>query len=272
MKNFLIIAALILVIGAGWYAWRVKQSIAPTDQPPIVTENGNVKVTSPAPYQEVGLPLQLKGSSRVFEGVTNYRLKNADGSVILEDFMLTQMPENAEFVPFEAMVYYPEPSTETGTVEVFEYSAKDGSEINKVSIPISFQSVETISVKVFFNNLSQDPDFRDCTKVFAVDRRIPKTSSPATAAVQQLLKGPTGAEQQQGFETNINRDTQLNKLTITNGIATADFSEALARNVAGSCRVMAVTSQIENTLQQFSSIRDVVITVEGKSAAEVLQP
>ena len=50
-----------------------------------------------------------------------------------------------------------------------------------------------------------------------------------------------------------------------------DFSRELNDGVAGSCKVMAIRSQITQTLKQFSEIKGVVISVDGE-AEEVLQP
>jgi len=53
--------------------------------------------------------------------------------------------------------------------------------------------------------------------------------------------------------------------------ARADFSEEL-RAVAGSCRVLSIRAQIEKTLEQFSEVSSVRISIEGGDPAEALQP
>jgi hypothetical protein len=55
------------------------------------------------------------------------------------------------------------------------------------------------------------------------------------------------------------------------GRTSADFAASLERGVAGSCRVGAIRSQIENTLRHFPETRDIVISVDGR-IDDALQP
>ena len=55
------------------------------------------------------------------------------------------------------------------------------------------------------------------------------------------------------------------------GIVRADFATTLDRGVGGSCRVAAIREQITRTLKQFPEVRDVVISVNGRTE-DILQP
>jgi spore germination protein GerM len=63
----------------------------------------------------------------------------------------------------------------------------------------------------------------------------------------------------------------LRKLTIVDGVATADFSKEMRAYGGGSLRVTLIRQQIERTLMQFPTVRQVVITIEGESEG-VLEP
>jgi spore germination protein GerM len=63
----------------------------------------------------------------------------------------------------------------------------------------------------------------------------------------------------------------LRKLTIADGVATADFSKEMQAYGGGSLRVSLIRQQIEQTLKQFATVRKVVIAVEGQTDG-VLQP
>jgi spore germination protein GerM len=63
----------------------------------------------------------------------------------------------------------------------------------------------------------------------------------------------------------------LRSLTITDGVATADFSRELRAYGGGSARVQAIREQITRTLQQFPIIRSVRIAIEGQTEG-VLEP
>ncbi len=71
--------------------------------------------------------------------------------------------------------------------------------------------------------------------------------------------------------TTINDGAEIQKLTIENGTASVDFDEQLAYRVGGSCRVAAIRSQITETLKQFPGVKEVVISINGKTE-DILQP
>lgn len=231
----------------------------------------NIVVTEPRANQEVGLPLTIKGEARVFENTFSYRLRNADGSTLVEGFGTANAPDIGQYGPFTVTLNYPRPTSSAGTVEVFNYSARDGSEENKVSIPVRFQNVASATVKVFFGSRTQDPNGERCAQVYAVDRRIPQTAAVARAAVEELLRGPSVDERARGYFTNINDGVEIRGVTILNGTATVDLSETVQQNVGGSCRVQAIRAQLTETLKQFPTVQRVVIAVNGRTD-DILQP
>ena len=138
-------------------------------------------------------------------------------------------------------------------------------------LPIEeLESKETITVQAFFNNNILDPEVT-CTKVFPVERIIPKTQAVGRAALEELLKGPTSAEKQESFSTNINPDVKIQSLVIENGVAKADFDEQLQFQAGGACRVSAIRAQITETLKQFPTVKTVVISINGQTE-DILQP
>ncbi len=64
---------------------------------------------------------------------------------------------------------------------------------------------------------------------------------------------------------------RLLKLTITDGVALANFSAELNAYGGGSARVSLIRNQIEATLRQFPSVREVVIAINGQTEG-ILQP
>jgi hypothetical protein len=104
-----------------------------------ISESGNMIVTSPTPEETVGLPLVIVGRARVFEHTLNYRLLDSDGiSVLAEGYTTANAPDIGLFGDFTITTSYAAPSGNTGMIEVFDYSAKDGSVIDLVQIPIAF--------------------------------------------------------------------------------------------------------------------------------------
>jgi len=230
----------------------------------------NIIVENPNPGDEIGLPLRISGRARVFENQFVYRLKDGDGSVLSQGSIYAHSPDVGLYGPFEADVNYPEPKGTAGELEVFDSSAKDGSEIDKVVIPVVFAAVESLTVKVFFLNNALDPEIT-CERAFPVERRIPRPMETARAALEELLKGATIDESERGYFTNINQGVKINKLTIEDDVAKVDFDGTLEFQVGGSCRVTAIRTQIVQTLKQFPNIKNVVISINGRTE-DILQP
>ncbi len=231
----------------------------------------NIIVFLPKVNDVIGLPLVIDGEARVFESNFNYRLKDSDGTILIENSAMANAPDAGQYGPFQVSVNYPASKGTTGSLEVFDYSAKDGSEIDKVIIPVRFGAVESQMIKVFFGSMALNSGAADCNKVFSVDRRIPKTQAVAQAALSELLRGVTAGEVKQGYFSSINSGVKINSLTITNGVAKVDFDETLELAVGGSCRVSAIRAEITETLKQFSTAKSVVISINGRTA-DILQP
>lgn len=130
---------------------------------------------------------------------------------------------------------------------------------------------ESQIVKVFFNNSKLDPEMLDCSKVFFVEREIEQVDDPWKVALGELLNGPTDDEKTQGYMTNINPDVQVQNFVVDNGVARVDFSKELELGVGGSCKTTAIIAQIKETLKQFDDIKDVVISIDGRTE-DILQP
>jgi spore germination protein GerM len=128
----------------------------------------------------------------------------------------------------------------------------------------------TSKIYIYFNNNKMDPEV-SCNQVFPVERIIPKTQAIARAAIEELLKGQTVAEKSQGFFTSINSGVKIQSLIIDNSVAKIDFDEQLEFQIGGSCKVSAIRAQITETLKQFSTVKSVIISINGRTE-DILQP
>jgi len=234
-----------------------------------VQNDRNLVVTSPTEGSTVTSPLVVFGFGRVFEQTFNWRIKDESGEVVKQGIAMTSAPDMGQFGPFRFEVFLPALISTNFTLEVFDYSMKDGSIQDLVSLQLKSLSSRTMSVDVFFPN-AKNGSTDDCSKVFPITRVISQTSAVGRAALLELLTGPTAEERKQGFFTSIPADVGLKSLVISDGVATPDF-DAWMNNVGGSCRVSSIRAQIEHTLRQFSSVAEVIIKVDGNSK-EALQP
>lgn len=95
-------------------------------------------VTSPEKNATVSKSsFKVTGRAIAFENVVTVRVTDGNGFQLLEKSVSTKAPDTGEFGDFSITLNVIT-NSDSGTIEVFEYSAKDGSEINKVSVPINF--------------------------------------------------------------------------------------------------------------------------------------
>jgi len=285
-KNILIAILAILALGLAGYtvflSYQGKNKPAQTVTQTLVQNNAaqstdnqdtaNIHIFSPKSGDTVGLPIKVLGEVRVFENQFSIRVKDSKGNILAEEIAMGENGDAGQYNLFQKEINYQDPKTTEGTIEVFDYSAKDGSEIDKVIIPVKFGYVaNALNIQVFFSNSQKNTNAADCKKVYPLYRRIAYTKNTAEAAITELLKGPTPDEINQGYSTSINSGTQLKSINIKNSTATIDFDQTLQSGVSGSCKVANIRSQIEKTVEQFGTVNNVVITIDGNTI-DILQP
>jgi|SRR3989344_3979510 len=262
MKKALLIIIPLIVIAATLFWWFFGYRLK---GPAAIKES--LTISQPQTNETVGLPLVIKGQAVLTDNFFKYRLLKSDGSVLVQG--IGALKDEADGSNINISIAYPEPGSDSGQLEVFSPSGNLGSP--KVVIPIKFSAVESQALQIYFSNALRNPQMLDCGLVYPVTRRLDKTQAPARAAIEQLLQGTSLEDISNGFFSNINPGTKLNNITIDNGVAKVDFDEELQFQVGGSCRVTAIRAQIEQTLKQFSTVTEVVISVNGNSE-EALQP
>lgn len=213
----------------------------------------------------------VSGEARVFENAFNYLIKDYSGTILAEGQAMANAYDVGQFGGFELSIPYLWSTDAGGFLEVFNYSAKDGSIENLVVVPVIFPPAETMELKLYFNNDKFDPTMLDCSKVYPITRIVKKTITPAKEGLMLLLAGVSEEESEEGYFSNIPKGVNLKSLKIEGQKAYVDFDENLQKSIGGSCRVSAIRAQIEETLKQFDSINEVQISIEGKSS-EILQP
>lgn len=125
-------------------------SLVPTSQSQIPTPTGkqtlpstqrsanpstNISVNSPKSNQTVSVPFVVSGSARVFENTINYRLLDSSGNEELEGSAIANTADSGQFDSFSFTISGVNTKGKA-SLQVFDYSAKDGSEIDKVTIPL----------------------------------------------------------------------------------------------------------------------------------------
>lgn len=240
----------------------------------IITSMPNVLLYSPGNGSGVTSSFEVSGIARVVENVVSLRIRNIrSGKILLTGTLEAKSPHAGQYGPYSERVTLSTEYLKKGDkieVTAFQPSAKDGSEIGAVHSIVTFDSIRHIQIKAYFTNDTLNPS-SNCQTVFPVIRDVPATTAVAKVALQALLDGPSDNEVIQGYGTAINDGVLLNSIIIKDETAYADFSQTLQKNVGGSCRVTAMRSQITQTLKQFPTIKNVVMSINGEKETS-LQP
>lgn len=235
-----------------------------------VSRDGVTSAVLESPSTPLPNPFVFHGTTTAFESQASWKLTQGNGKIIGSGYFSVASPDAGIPGPFRVTGFYDVvPTLTTGTLTIYEASAKDGEPIHVVDIPVSLERA-TSTVRAFFGNSSKGSD-DDCALTFGLVHTIVHTNDGLSVAMHELLKGPTPYEKNKGYTTALPEYTNLPTIQNSNGSIAVDFNYSFQQGVAGSCRVQAIRSQIEKTLTQWDKDAKVKITVDGKSE-EVLQP
>ena len=95
------------------------------------------------------------------------------------------------------------------------------------------------------------------------ERRVARTSMPATAALKALLAGPTAAESAAGLGTSIPAGTRLLGLSIKSGTADVDLSGEFGSG-GGTLSMTSRVAEVVYTLTRFPTVRAVRFLMDGE--------
>jgi hypothetical protein len=268
-RNQIIIGVvLLLIVGIAFlinYYLNNNKNITPI--------SGGIEIYNVDGGQIIESPLLIKGAVTggkwiSFEGQAGrVELVDSDGTILgvaplmaTSDFM--KFP-----ITFEANLVFNAPKENQVSI-VFYNENPSGLPENTVAMSFLVKtSIERSKIKLYFGKEGED----SCTKLFPIEREIVKTEGIARATIEELLKGLIAEEKEAGYFTSINNGVKINSLTIVDGTAKIDFDETLEKAIGGSCRVSAIRQQIVQTLMQFSSIKKVIISIDGRTE-DILQP
>ena len=106
-------------------------------QDSTVSNSGNVEVYTPIGGEKISSPYLLTGKARAFENVVNYELTDKEGNILADGFINAKAADVGQFGDFETSLVFVTPF-DSGKLEVFTISAKDGSRQDIVSIKVKF--------------------------------------------------------------------------------------------------------------------------------------
>lgn len=239
-----------------------------------------IQVNFPKENQEIFSPVKISGITNGggwngFEGqVGTVKLLDANGKQLGETAILTATTDWMKpSVSFGANLSFVSDKDQNGTL-VFNNENPSGlpDKEKQFAVSVKIKKTSTTSLKVFFGNLalSSSSEQDDCKRVYAVEKIVQKTESVAKNALEELLKGPTDQEKSQGYFSSIPAGSKLNTIKIENGTAFADFN-ATTESGGGSCSMASRVAQITQTLKQFDSVKNIIISINGRTG-DIFQP
>ncbi len=255
-KTFISIATvLIILFGVLWFS--KKPAIVPAESV-SPTPAANITIISPTTNELVDSPILVTGKAKVFENQLTVQVKDSRGTVIAIAHIFTDAKDAGQFGNYSVKIPVPVGATKNLKVEALSYSPKgDGSFEGYAAVPVELKTTETMTVMVALNT-----DTSNCSQVTLFPRSIIKTPQVAYMSLVELLKGPSDIEKSKGAFAAIPPDTQLLSLKIEKGTAYVDLDSALNNHV-GLCHDQGIIAILTNTLKQFGSVDNVVISGNG---------
>lgn len=105
---------------------------------PQAVANGTA-VYQPLPGATVTRDLEVTGVARAFEAVGSWRVRNASGAEVAQGIFSASVGTSAVWGTFTFRTQLPATASGNVTLDVFQASAQDGSDVNKVEIPLQVQ-------------------------------------------------------------------------------------------------------------------------------------
>jgi hypothetical protein len=125
---------------------------------------------------------------------------------------------------------------------------------------------QTMTVRVFFHEQAPTPE-SDPGRVVPVSRTVPRSPKVATAALNELLRGPTTRERAAGYWSFFSDDTagMLRGVRVTGATGFADFRDfrRLIPNATSSYGSTALLAELDATLKQFPTIKRTLYAFTG---------
>lgn len=143
-RERLLLTALVAVAFFGFLLWSIEQAVF--DQENLLADsitvsfpagNKSVKISSPKVGAAVKSPVTVSGQTSISEAALQARIKDASGLILAQTKIITAKGQTVS--PFSASIKYKKPTRSKGTIEIYSVSPKNGSEMNRLTIPVVFK-------------------------------------------------------------------------------------------------------------------------------------
>jgi spore germination protein GerM len=230
-----------------------------------------IQMSSPIPGTGVTLPLHvaLRGAHPTDQLVA--RLRYSNGTVLEQPLHIVAGPNGVGYAVANMAwnTEGPPPPTTTGTA-TFQIVRTNGTVVKSFAVNV-LTATQTRLVDVAWT-------VTDSADLIVFKQLVYRDARVGTAALKELVNGPPDGNlagagtafpslyeilHYAGREADWGYEVKLLSLSITNGTATANFSQELRAFGGGATRVGLIRAQIERTLKQFPTVQRVIVQIEG---------
>ena len=100
-----------------------------------------IKITNIKSGDNLVSPVTIEGDAVAFENTVIVELRNQEHETMVKESVTVKSPDIGKSGLFSITLHFDFSSTKEGYVAVYEESAKDGSEVNLVEIPVMFDNL-----------------------------------------------------------------------------------------------------------------------------------
>lgn len=209
--------------------------LVPAPQPGILcdSDSGSICVSDSFPNRLLTNPFTVTGTANVFESQFLWELRDANQTLLESGYAMA----SGQPGPFEIRTFFSSmPKTASGTLVLFDPSAKDGTPQDILTIPVRFPT-KSMAVTYFSGGtVSEMLDI--CLQMKKKSVLVPRSNLPMEAALRTALKEDR---------------MELISFVLSKGVATVDalgFETGLM-----ACQ----QDHIVDTLKQFPQVTSVII-------------
>lgn len=145
-------------------------------------------------------------------------------------------------------------STTATAREVDETAAVQATAAQAITAQAAVAQSKSVTLKVYFVKGE---------KLVPATRQVAWTKAVGSAALEQLLAGPTKADKAKGMTSAVPAGVKLRGLNIKNGVATVDLTGTFGTG-GGSASMHLRLGQIVYTLTEFPTVDAVSLRLDGK--------
>jgi spore germination protein GerM len=237
-----------------------------------------LQLDSPIPNTGITLPAHVALRGAVPGDKLQARLRFGNGVVLERPLTVVTGPDGVGYAVANMAwnTEGPPPPTPSGTA-TFQIARTNGTVLKSFAVTV-LSETQTRLVDVAWT-------VTDSADLIVFKQLVYRDARVGTAALKELVNGPPDGNlagagtafpslyeilHYAGREADWGYEVKLLGLTITNGVATANFSQELRAYGGGAARVGLIRAQVERTLKQFPTVQHVIIQIEGDPNA--LQP